>query len=229
MPINVSSTVTNGSEETSTPHNPIPCTPPEPIAVVGIGKPPINLPPKTSFSINAPPGCHLPGGVQTPSDLWDLLSQKRSGYRDFTPSRINIDGYYHPNPQRPGSVPSKGAYLLDEDPRLFDHAFFGISAAEVYTMDPTHRKMLEVTYAAFESAGEPWDKFSGSRTGVFVGNFNNDHHLLQTYDIDFAPAYISTGVSSSILSNRINHVFNLRGPRCVYCRFYQNTECVPKC
>ncbi|KAF2462795.1 polyketide synthase [Lindgomyces ingoldianus] len=166
---------------------------PEPIAVVGMG-------------------CRLPGGVSTPSDLWDLLEEGRSGYRDFGLDKLNLDGYYHPNPQRPGSVPSRGAHLLDEDPRLFDHVFFGISPAEVLTMDPAHRKMLEVAYEAFEGAGEPWDKFSGSRTGVFVGNFNGDHHLQEMYDIDFAPPYSSTGASSSILSNRINYVFNLRGP-----------------
>ena len=80
-------------------------------------------------------------------------------------------------------------------------------------MDPTQRKLLEVVYEAFENAGEPWSKFSGSRTGVFVGNFNLDHGLMQSRDLDRLLPYATTGGSASILSNRVNFVFNLRGPR----------------
>jgi acyl transferase domain-containing protein len=115
--------------------------------------------------------------------------------------------------QRPGSMQSRGAYLLEEDPKLFDHAFFGISGTEVASMDPAQRKMLEVVYEAFESAGEPKEKYSGSSTGVFVGNFNSDHFLIQARDSDFLSPHSSTGASSSMLSNRINYLMNLKGPR----------------
>ncbi|ORY09577.1 thiolase-like protein [Clohesyomyces aquaticus] len=80
-------------------------------------------------------------------------------------------------------------------------------------MDPSQRKMLEVSYEAFENAGEPWERFSGPRTGVFIGNMTSDHSVMQAYDADFSLPYASTGGSNSILSNRINHTFNLRGPR----------------
>jgi acyl transferase domain-containing protein len=151
--------------------------------------------------------------VTSASELWDLLINKRTGRRDFDPSKINLPGFYHPDHQRPGSINTNGGYLLDEDPRLFDHAFFGMNTSEVMTMDPQQRKLLEVAYEAFETAGEPWDKFSGSNTGVFIGNFNIDHHIVQMHDIDFPLPYSSTGGSSSILSNRINYLLNLRGPR----------------
>lgn len=91
--------------------------------------------------------------------------------------------------------------------------FFGITAAEAMSMDPSQRKLLEVTYEAFENAGVPWHKFSGSRTGVFIGNFNNEHQAMQFRDLDHPPPYVVTGGGPTILSNRINHVFNLRGPR----------------
>jgi acyl transferase domain-containing protein len=129
---------------------------------------------------------------------------------------VNLAGYYHPNSNRPGSLDTRGANLLDGDPRLFDSKFFGLKDVEVKSMDPNQRKMLEVAYEAFESAAEPWEKFSGSNTGVFVGNFNTDYHLQQMYDVDFSHPYVATGGSTSILSNRINHVFNLRGPRYAY-------------
>lgn len=80
-------------------------------------------------------------------------------------------------------------------------------------MDPTQRKLLEVVFEALENAGEPWSQFSGSRTGVFVGNFNNDHGLMSSRDPDQLLPYATTGGSTSILSNRVNYVFNLRGPR----------------
>lgn len=81
-------------------------------------------------------------------------------------------------------------------------------------MDPAQRKLLEVTYEAFENAGESWDTFSGSNTGVFVGNFNYDHQLMQVRDADHQLPYMTTGGGITILSNRINYVFNLNGPRC---------------
>lgn len=108
---------------------------------------------------------------------------------------------------------TKGAYLLQEDTKKFDHSFFGISATEALSMDPSQRKLLEVTYEAFESAGESLESLSGSRTGVFVGNFNNEHQLMQSRDLELHLPYVVTGGGPTILSNRINHVFNLTGPR----------------
>lgn len=51
--------------------------------------------------------------------------------------------------------------------------------------------------------------------GVLVGNFNYDHQLMQIRDADHPPPYVTTWGGITILSNRINHVFNLRGPRYV--------------
>ena len=79
-------------------------------------------------------------------------------------------------------------------------------------MDPTQRKLLEVVYETFENAGEPWEKFSGSRTGVFVGNFNIDHQIMQSRDVDHPLPYATSGGSISLLSNRINYTFNMLGP-----------------
>jgi acyl transferase domain-containing protein len=141
-----------------------------------------------------------------------LLEEKRSGYKDFDSQRINPDGYYHPNPLRPGSIHTKGAQLLDSDSRLFDHSFFSMPAGEVLTMDPMQRKMLEVSYEAMEAAGETWETFWGSNTGVFIGNFNVETIVQQSLDRDFALPYTATGGGLSILSNRINYLLNLKGP-----------------
>lgn len=144
-----------------------------------------------------------------------MLVHERSGYTQFDDSKLHLDGFYHPNQHRPGSIFTKGGYFLKEDPKLFDHSFFGITPVEAMTMDPAQRKLLEVTYEAFENAGESWDHFSGSNTGVFVGNFNYDHQLMQVRDADHPLPYVTTGGGITILSNRINYVFNLHGPRYV--------------
>ncbi|KAK5997657.1 Prosolanapyrone synthase [Cladobotryum mycophilum] len=166
---------------------------PEPIAIVGMG-------------------CRWPGGVRSPSQLWDLLKEKRDGWSEFTKDRINLDGFYHPDGQRLGSMYTRGGHLLQEDTRDFDHTFFGITATEAMALDPSQRKLLEVTYEAVESAGEPLEKFFGSRTGVFVGNFNNEHQIMQYRDPDHTLPYVVTGGGPTILSNRINYAFNLQGP-----------------
>lgn len=79
-------------------------------------------------------------------------------------------------------------------------------------MDPTQRKLLETVYEAFEASGTPLEKVAGSRTGCFVGNFNRDHSIMQYRDTEFPEPYAVTGGGDAILSNRVNYVFNLKGP-----------------
>lgn len=109
----------------------------------------------------------------------------------------------------------KGAFLAEEDARYFDHTFFGMTGLEVETLDPSQRKLLEVAYEAIENAGETWESVSGTRTGVFVGNFCLDHWMIQSRDWDNPRPYAFTGAGTSILANRISYIFNLQGPRYV--------------
>ncbi|KAL8780233.1 MAG: hypothetical protein Q9213_006555 [Squamulea squamosa] len=106
----------------------------------------------------------------------------------------------------------KGAFLSEEDARLFDHSFFGMTGLEVETLDPSQRKLLEVAHEALENAGETWSSVSGTRTGVFVGNFCLDHWMIQSRDWDYPRPYAFTGAGTSILANRISYIFNLQGP-----------------
>ncbi|RYP51839.1 hypothetical protein DL768_002915 [Monosporascus sp. mg162] len=166
---------------------------PNPVAIVGMG-------------------CRWPGGVRDNPGLWELLKNKQSGYRDLGDHRFSVEGFYHPNTDRPGTVSTRGGFLLSEDARLFEPSFFGIQPLEVETMDASQRKLLEVVYEAFENSGETWDRFSGSRTGVFVGNFTAEHTVIQSRDSDHPRPYATTGSSLSLLSNRISYIFNLKGP-----------------
>ncbi|KAF2806012.1 polyketide synthase [Mytilinidion resinicola] len=166
---------------------------PEPMAIVGMG-------------------CRWAGGVRDVRGLWEFLTSKRSGYQDWAAPRFSAAGFYHPNPERPGTTAAKGGYVVSEDPRLFDPSFFGISGLEAETIDASQRKLLEVVYEAFESAGDSWESVNGTRTGVYVADISYDASYAQTRDWEYARPHATTGTCHNILSNRINYVFNLRGP-----------------
>lgn len=79
-------------------------------------------------------------------------------------------------------------------------------------MDPAQRKFVEVVYEALESAGIPIERLAGSKTGTFVGNFNYDHQLMQYRNAEYPQPYAVTGGGITILSNRVNYIFDLKGP-----------------
>lgn len=79
-------------------------------------------------------------------------------------------------------------------------------------MDPQLRVMLETVYEAFESAGYTLDQMRGSKTSVHVGVMTSDYYDILTRDPETVPLYAGTGVTRSILSNRISYTFDLHGP-----------------
>ncbi|KAI1142338.1 polyketide synthase [Hypoxylon sp. FL0543] len=188
----------------------------EPVAIVGMSRYLSNL----LFDINQKTnqrllGCRLPGRVSSPSDLWSLLIQNKSGHCRVPESRYNVDGFYHPDAERPGSINSTGGYFILEDLRSFDNAFFGINNLEASYMDAQQRKLLEVVYESFENGGVPLSKIQGSNTGVYIGNFTNDYMIMQYKDPEYFSRYSATGSGPTVLSNRITHCFDLRGPSVV--------------
>jgi len=153
--------------------------------------------------------------VNSPSQLWDLLVQGRSGHGEVPKERFNASGFYHPDPSRPGSLPSVGGYFLQHDVRKFDNAFFGLNNLEAKHIDPQQRQLLEVVYECLENGGQPLAGISGSNTGCFVANFTNDYSMMQYKDVEYSSHYSGTGAAASILANRLNHVFDLHGPSSV--------------
>lgn len=182
----------------------------EPIAIVGLGEFRC-LTQYCSWLILL--GCRLPGGVSSVDDFWEMIINQRTGQCDFPESRFNAKAFYHPDKERPGSMNTTGGYFLQEDIRTFENSFFGINNLEATYMDPQQRKLLEVIFECFENAGARLEDLSGSNTGVYVGNFTMDFQVMQTRDPEYLHRYSATGMGTTILSNRISHVFNLHGPR----------------
>lgn len=147
--------------------------------------------------------------------MWELLNAKRSGHTEVPASRYNAESFFHPDSERPGSINSTGAYFIEEDIHTFENAFFNINNAEAMYMDAQQRKLLEVVYESLESAGAPLHKIHGSNTGVFVGNFTADSMIMQYKDPEYFSRYSATGAGMTLLSNRISHCFDLRGPSVV--------------
>ena len=79
-------------------------------------------------------------------------------------------------------------------------------------MDPQQRLLLELVWEALEDAGIKPSAIAGSDTGVFVGASTVDHVNLRIVDIASADAYMMTGNTLSIVSNRISYIFDLHGP-----------------
>ncbi|KAK0613233.1 polyketide synthase [Immersiella caudata] len=166
---------------------------PEPVAIVGMA-------------------CRLPGGVNNPEEFWEFLVDGQTGYSDFPADRLNIDSWYHPEAVRPGSVVTRGGFFLKHDMNEFDNEFFNISAAEAALMDPAQKQLMEVVYESAEAAGMTAQELRGSKTGVYIGNFGLDQALMALKDSEFMSPYTSTGISGTILSNRINYALDLKGP-----------------
>ena len=122
----------------------------EPIAVVG-------------FAFN------LPQGADTVHRFWDMLMEKKRATSEFPRNRMNIDAFYHPEPNRHDAVshmafstscmrltriakfPLRGGCFLNQDIGAFDAPFFSINPQEAAAMDPQQRGLLETAYHALEN------------------------------------------------------------------------------
>ncbi|TLS26264.1 hypothetical protein PpBr36_04729 [Pyricularia pennisetigena] len=154
----------------------------------------------------------FPGGANTPSKFWELLTSGRDISREPDPDRLNLSKFHHPQGEHHGSSNVLKSYFLDQDPCLFDASFFGISPLEAEAMDPQQRLLLETVYEAAESAGETLDALRGSRTSVHVGVMTADYADVQARDPEDLSKYTASGTSRAMLANRVSYALDLRGP-----------------
>lgn len=92
-----------------------------------------------------------PGDSSDPEKFWNMLVEGRSARGDIPKDRYNVDGFYHPDGDRLGSIQQRQAHFLKQDYKVFDAPFFSLSPKEAVAMDPTHRMLLETTYEGFEN------------------------------------------------------------------------------
>ena len=164
----------------------------EPIAIIGIG-------------------CRLPGGVDSPEALWQLLREGGDAITEIPPDRWNIDQYYDADPATPGKMSTRhGGFMRDID--RFDAGFFNIARREAEQMDPQQRILLETAWDALERAGIAPDTLTDTATGVFIGIANSDYIRLLAADRDQIDVYFGSGNATSVAAGRISYLLGLHGP-----------------
>lgn len=148
-------------------------------------------------------GCRYPGGINSPDDLWDVVSRGL----DVTGEPPSSRGWDLTDET---GLALRGGFLRDAD--AFDAGFFNMSPHEATATDPQHRLLLEVAWETLERACIKPSDLANSSTGVFIGS------AYQGYGQDWyeAPSEIQgplvAGMSTSIMSGRIAYTLGLRGP-----------------
>ncbi|KAI1486250.1 hypothetical protein F5X96DRAFT_673827, partial [Biscogniauxia mediterranea] len=154
----------------------------------------------------------FPGEADTTEGFWNMLVEKRTTMSEFPSDRINLNGHYHPDVSRLDQLPVRGGHFIQEKIDRFDAPFFSITPAEAACMDPQQRGMLETSYRALENAGITIEKCSNTRTSVHTGSFTDDYRSVLFQDPLDGHVYAASGLSSSMLANRISWFFNFKGP-----------------
>ena len=143
-------------------------------------------------------GCRYPGGINTPSQLYDFLKNRRSAIDSFCLRQRFATHADENTPPR-----TVGAFLDNVD--LFDPLFFGISPKEAREIDPQHRLAMLAIWEALEDAGIAPDSLRGKAVGVFIASASDDYQHLALADTraSLVNVYTSLGTSRSSAAGRV--------------------------
>jgi acyl transferase domain-containing protein len=155
--------------------------------------------------------CRLPGSSNNPKAFWDFL--ERGGIASLVPPETRFRASTHnDNSKRRNTMTSPGGMFIDADPRDMDASFFKIPKQEAIAMDPQQRQLLEVVYECLENAGLTLSAISGKPIGCFVGSYATDYGDVQARDPEDRANLATLGLGKAMLSNRISHFLNIKGP-----------------
>jgi acyl transferase domain-containing protein len=167
----------------------------EPIAIIGMG-------------------CRFPGDASNPREFWKMLCEGKDAICNIPKDRWDVKRYYSSDQNTLGKMYVKEGGFLSENWAEFDAEFFRISPREANFLDPQQRLLLELTWEALEDGGIVPKKLENTDTGVFIGAFTTDWQSLNNKPFNMNHCGMYSGINSSmtILSARLAHFFDLKGP-----------------
>ncbi|GAA4462941.1 hypothetical protein GCM10023189_40280 [Nibrella saemangeumensis] len=131
--------------------------------------------------------------IEIPSDRWDW----RAIFGD-------------PQKEDNKTLSNKGGFMRVID--QFDAAFFGISPREAELMDPRQRMLLENVWHSLEDAGYPASQLHGKDIGIFIGATGDEFASLSINKSPRIDNFTLSGISRTMLTNRVSYFFNWSGP-----------------
>lgn len=152
---------------------------------------------------------HMPESKNL-EEFWEHLIKQQSLSIEVPLERWDYKRINENNQSGQKSISRYGCFIDNVD--KFDYELFRINPREASLMDPQQRLFMQSVWSTIENAGYSPSSLQGSRTGVFVGVATNDYQELMEENGVQIEAYSSTGVSHSILANRVSHFFGFHGP-----------------
>jgi len=156
--------------------------------------------------------CRLPGGVDTPDKLWQVVTDGA----DVVGPAPTDRGWEGLDLARILAAPEEIRFLEHggflRDVADFDPEFFGIEPAEAAAMDPQQRLLLELAWEALERSGQAGRTLRGSSTGVFVGTFFQGYASTNRQPPKALRPYLAGGSAPAIASGRLAYALGVEGP-----------------
>ena len=176
--------------------------------------------PKASSYIQEPVAvvsmaCRLPDECHSPHAFWKFLEQGKIAINTPPGTRFSLNTHYDGSLKGQTMASPGGMFLQGVDPRDIDAQFFRLSGNEASSMDPQQRQLLEVVYEGLENGGITLDQLDGAPVGCFVSSFASDYGDIQARDPENRASSSVVGVGRAMLSNRLSHFLNIKGPRYV--------------
>ncbi|GLX22909.1 hypothetical protein Slala02_60090 [Streptomyces lavendulae subsp. lavendulae] len=161
--------------------------------------------------------CRLPGGIETPEQLWQAVSEGEDLVGDLPRDRgwriadLPADGAADGAEEGFQAVKTLGQAGLLRGIGEFDAAFFGISEAEALVMDPQQRILLETAWEAFERAGVDPRGLTDEQIGLYIGVGYQGFLPTERIPEESEP-HFGSGIAPAIASGRVAYALDINGP-----------------
>ena len=157
--------------------------------------------------------CRLPDKCHNPKAFWSFLEEGKVAMNTPPGTRFSLNTHYNGSLKPQTMASPGGMFLQDVDLRDIDAQFFRLSGIEASSMDPQQRQLLEVVYEGLENGGVTLEQLDGAAVGCFVSSFASDFADIQARDPENRASATVVGVGRAMLSNRLSHFLNIKGPR----------------